>query len=249
MKRILFTTLALLMCLVALSGCNKLSNLHGNVSNEDATPDVANSTFHFDSYEDMIKAFGKSGIDVSSYTIKELKVVMSEAYTRFVDKVNAEKSFPQPLIDNQPITYRNKEGFSNITFFVKELYGLPWIWYFPNVSTGENFYISMTYLPDSEKHKKYCGVGNEKILKNAERLKNSGIKHVFRVPLVVGITDTEGNQRAIAEFVGESRVELLPYNRLAPAKYKNAGREFSQLVDGEREVNPMPELFENARVR
>ena len=121
MKRILFTTLAILMCLAAFSGCNKLSNLHGNVSNEDATPDVANSTFHFDSCEDMIKAFGKSGIDVSSYTIKELKVVMGEAYTRFVDKVDAEKSFPQPLIDNQPITYRNKEGFSNITFFVKEL--------------------------------------------------------------------------------------------------------------------------------
>ena len=90
---------------------------------------------------------------------------------------------------------------------------------------------------------------NEKILKNADALKKSGIKHVFRVPLVAGITDTEENQRAIAEFAGESQVELLPYNRLAPAKYKNAGREFSTLIDGEKEVTPMPELFKNARVR
>ena len=178
MKRILFTILAILMCLAAFSGCNKLSNLHGNVSNEDATPDVANSTFHFDSYEDMIKAFGKSGIDVSSYTIKELKVVMSEAYTRFVDKVNAEKSFPQPLIDNQPITYRNKEGFSNITFFVKELYGLPWIWYFPNVSTGETFYISMTYLPDSENQKNMTASEVIKVLSpNSANVDNLGTQH------------------------------------------------------------------------
>ena len=178
MKRILLTMLALLMCLVALSGCNKLSNLHGNVSNEDATPDVANSTFHFDSYEDMIKAFGKSGIDVSSYTIKELKVVMGEAYTHFVDKVDAEKSFPQPLIDNQPITYRNKEGFSNITFFVKELYGLPWIWYFPTVSTGENFYIAITYLPDGERQRNMTASEVIKELSpNSANIDNLGKQH------------------------------------------------------------------------
>ena len=178
MKRILFTTLAILMCLAAFSGCNKLSNLHGNVSNEDATPDVANSTFHFDSYEDMIKAFGKSGIDVSSYTIKELKVVMGEAYTHFVDKVDAEKSFPQPLIDNQPITYRNKEGFSNITFLVNELYNLPWILYFPNVPTGENFYISMTYLPDGENQR---DMGASEVIKeispNSANIDNLGTQH------------------------------------------------------------------------
>ena len=116
------------------------------------------------------------------------------------------------------------------------------------ISKCEFVYMDLK-LFDSEEHKKYCGVGNEKILKNAERLKNSGIKHIFRVPLVAGITDTDENQRETAKFVGDSPVELLPYNRLAPAKYKNAGREFSALVDGEREVNPMPELFENARVR
>lgn len=104
-------------------------------------------------------------------------------------------------------------------------------------------------LFDSEEHKKYCGVGNEKILKNAERLKNSGVPYIFRVPLIPNITDTEENQRAIAEFVGDSRVELLPYNRLAPAKYKNAGREFTKLVDSEKEVIPRTELFKNTWVR
>ena len=104
-------------------------------------------------------------------------------------------------------------------------------------------------LFDSEEHKRYCGADNDKILKNAELLKKSGVSHTFRVPLVPGITDTEENQRAIAEFVGDSRVELLPYNRLAPAKYRNVGRKFASFIDGEKEVNAMPELFTNAKVR
>lgn len=104
-------------------------------------------------------------------------------------------------------------------------------------------------LFDGDEHKKYCGVGNGKILKNAAVLKKSGIKHVFRVPLIPGITDTCENQRSIAEFVGDDTVELLPYNALAPAKYKNAGREFTTLIDAEKSVNAMPELFKNAKVR
>lgn len=104
-------------------------------------------------------------------------------------------------------------------------------------------------LFDNQEHKKYCGVGNEKILKNAEILKKSGVEYIFRIPLVPCITDTEENLRSLAEFVDESPVELLPYNRLAPAKYKNAGREFTKLVDSEKEVIPRTELFKNAWVR
>lgn len=116
------------------------------------------------------------------------------------------------------------------------------------ISRCDFVYMDLKLL-DGEKHKKLCGVGNEKILKNAEMLKRSGVEYVFRVPLVPGVTDTEENQRAIAEFVGDSPVELLPYNRLAPAKYENTGRKFTDLIDGERPVTPMPHLFKNARVR
>ncbi len=104
-------------------------------------------------------------------------------------------------------------------------------------------------LFDREQHVKYCGVGNEKILRNAKILVASGVNFRFRIPLVPNITDTEENLRTIANFVGDAPVELLPYNRLAPAKYRNVGREFSQLVDGEKEVSPRAELFKNAWVR
>lgn len=104
-------------------------------------------------------------------------------------------------------------------------------------------------LFNCEAHRKFCGVSNERILKNAKLLMESGVEHCFRVPLVPGITDTEENLSAIADFVGDSRVELLPYNPLAPAKYAGVGRSFSELIDGDKAVSPRVELFKNAKVR
>ena len=135
-------------CVSVFSGCSdqSLSNSSGN---ENAV-NPPNSTFNFDSYDEMITAFSSKEQNSEGYTIRGLERLMGKPYAHFVDKVNSDKSFPHPMLEGNPIIYRNKEGFSNITFFGNELYNLPWIWYFPTVSTGENFYIAITYLPDSE---------------------------------------------------------------------------------------------------
>lgn len=144
----------------------------------DGAPDVYQTTFGFDSYKEMIRAFGKSDLNPYDYTIQELKNLMGEPYSHFVDTVNTDKSFPQPMLDHKPIPYRDKEGFSNITFFVEELYGLPWIWYYPQVSTGGNFYISMTYLPDSEKQRHMTAAEVIKELSpNSANIDNLGSDH------------------------------------------------------------------------
>ncbi|MBO5883905.1 MAG: glycyl-radical enzyme activating protein [Clostridia bacterium] len=112
-----------------------------------------------------------------------------------------------------------------------------------------DFVIMDIKLFDSDEHKKYTGVGNEKILENARFLKGTNKPHMFRVPLIPGITDTDENLRAIAEFVGEDRVELMSYNKLAPAKYESVGRKYTDLIDGEREINANLSLFKNATLR
>ncbi len=84
---------------------------------------------------------------------------------------------------------------------------------------------------DSDKHKEYTGVSNEKILRNAEYLKHSGTPHTFRTPLIPDITDTEENLKAIEKFIGNSTWEKLAYNHLAAAKYKSVGREFGYKYD------------------
>jgi pyruvate formate lyase activating enzyme len=81
-------------------------------------------------------------------------------------------------------------------------------------------------LADPDMHKKYTGVDNAMILQNAELLKSSGKPHRFRTPLIPGITDTDENLAAIEKIVGDSAWERLPYNELAPVKYKNVGREY-----------------------
>ena len=140
MKRIPLWILTLALCLPVLSGCAEATrpsdhDTHGSLSDTgitskdpslgspppgDATPEIANSTFHFDSYEEMLDAFQGKGAGSSSDTIQELKTVMGGAYARFVDKVAEDKAFPKPMLDGSPMPYRNEDGFSNITFFVNE---------------------------------------------------------------------------------------------------------------------------------
>ena len=115
----------------------------------DAAPGIKQTAFEFDTYEEMINAFEKNNSNSDRYTIQEFKSILDKPYSSFVDKVNMDRSFPHPMLNNKPILYRNEEDFSNITFLVYEAYGLPWIWYHPAVSTGENFYIKLTYLPDN----------------------------------------------------------------------------------------------------
>lgn len=102
-------------------------------------------------------------------------------------------------------------------------------------------------LADPELHKRWCGVDNTPILENAKLLKKSGKAHIFRVPLIPDITDTEENLSAIARIAGESPVELLPYNPFAGAKYEGVGRIFTLDKKENRKIDIS--LFKNAKIR
>lgn len=115
----------------------------GGSSNEDPSPPQY-APFDFDSYKGMIRGFKKSGLLAGSDSIQGIKGSMGETYTAFVDKVAKDGEFPHPMLNSQPIPYQNMEGFSNITFFPNELYGLPWVWYHCLVE-GERVNIQITY--------------------------------------------------------------------------------------------------------
>ena len=104
-------------------------------------------------------------------------------------------------------------------------------------------------LFDETAHKAYTGVSNKTILQNAKLLKESGIPHCFRIPLIPGITDGQDNLRALSQVIGSSPVELLPYNTLAPAKYKSVGREFTDMIPNDKPLNTDTQLFQNATLR
>lgn len=89
-----------------------------------------------------------------------------------------------------------------------------------------DFIIMDIKLADSQMHKKYTGVANEKIISNFRLLKKSGKPFLIRTPLIPGITDTPENLTAIKKLIGDSDWEQLAYNTMAGAKYKMLGMSY-----------------------
>ncbi|MDR1163218.1 MAG: glycyl-radical enzyme activating protein [Candidatus Accumulibacter sp.] len=83
---------------------------------------------------------------------------------------------------------------------------------------------------DDEKHREWTGSGNSDILFNAQRLAESRIDVLVRIPLIPGFNDADADLCAIAGFLAEtgfSRVELMPYHTLGVGKYRALGKTYS----------------------
>ncbi len=84
-------------------------------------------------------------------------------------------------------------------------------------------------MMDSERHRKWTGVPNEKILENLKTLADAGANIIIRIPLIGGVNDDTENMAETARFVaglsGEKKqVNLLPYHKIAQTKYQKLGR-------------------------
>ena len=98
-----------------------------------------------------------------------------------------------------------------------------------DVAKRTNLFLYDLKMMDSERHRKWVGVPNEKILENLKALSETGVKIIIRIPLIGGVNDDEENMTATARFVaalsGEKKeVNLLPYHKIAQTKYQKLGR-------------------------
>ena len=117
--------------------------------------------------------------------------------------------------------------------------------------------VSLVYydlkLIERQAHRRYTGCYNDLILQNLQVLSASTVPFVVRVPLVPGVTDTDENLAAIARTIKDIpdmlRVDLLPYNRAAGAKYRAAGMEFKPDYDENSLVNANVALFERVGIK
>jgi pyruvate formate lyase activating enzyme len=80
---------------------------------------------------------------------------------------------------------------------------------------------------DSEKHYRYTGVSNDKILANLKQLSLQGARIIIRLPVVPGINADEENidrtGALAASLPGVIGINILPYHCAAEAKYTNLG--------------------------
>ena len=84
---------------------------------------------------------------------------------------------------------------------------------------------------NSEKHRQFTGISNERILENARRIAQSGLTELsIRVPTIPTFNATPEEIAQIAEFAdtlpGVKRIHLLPYHRLGSDKYEGLGRNY-----------------------
>ncbi len=87
-------------------------------------------------------------------------------------------------------------------------------------------------MMNSERHRKWTGVGNEKILENLQLLAETGASINIRIPLVKGVNDDDENIEQTAVFVaglaGEKKsVNILPYHNIMANKYHKLAEDFS----------------------
>lgn len=92
---------------------------------------------------------------------------------------------------------------------------------FRRVTAHLDYVMMDIKLFDAALHKKYTGVDNERILRNARILCEGEIPFVIRIPLIPGVNDNEENFRSTAKWIAGARalikVELLPIRRRGPS--------------------------------
>ncbi len=84
-------------------------------------------------------------------------------------------------------------------------------------------------LSDSDKHKEYTGVDNEKIIGNLKLLNSIGKKVWLRLPIIPLVNDNDFHFEEVAKIVNAcdniEKVQIEPYHKLGEAKYTGLGKD------------------------
>lgn len=98
---------------------------------------------------------------------------------------------------------------------------------------------------DPDLHRRITGVGNETILKNLQRLSDSGARIWTRTPYIPQYQSADEIMR-IAEMIGRlnvERAELLPYHKLGIYKYRELGLDY-EVTCNEPDISEMRAVFQ-----
>ena len=94
-----------------------------------------------------------------------------------------------------------------------------------------DYFLFDLKIADDAMHRRFTGVSNHLIRRNYEKLCQSGVPFITRIPLIPGVTDTEENVSALCAWMQQNGVreaEVLPYNKMAGAKYALAGMTYEE---------------------
>lgn len=107
-------------------------------------------------------------------------------------------------------------------------------------------------VSDPVLHKRYTGVDQAIIRRHAQMLCAGSTPFILRMPIIPGVNDNEAHFETAAQLVKDAkalvRVDVLPYQRAAGAKYGMVGRTYSVDFDEARPPRMYTECFERAGI-
>lgn len=115
----------------------------------------------------------------------------------------------------------------------------------PSLARMDLIFMDLKHM-DSEIHRKFTGVSNERILENMKRLSEVEAEVVIRIPVIEGVNAEEENIRRSAEFVKKhlpkAKMELLPYHKFGFGKYEALGYEMPSAAFSAPDTDKMQRL-------
>lgn len=108
-------------------------------------------------------------------------------------------------------------------------------------------------LMDAAQHRYWTGADNRRILENLRLVMRSSVPLIVRIPLIPGVNDSVENLRATAAYIQDAknllRVELLPYNVNAGAKYAAVGRTYEPGLTGASPAIANAQIFHDYNIQ
>lgn len=107
-------------------------------------------------------------------------------------------------------------------------------------------------VTDPDKHLRYTGVKQDRIRDNLARLCVGETPFIIRLPVIPGVNDSAEHFGAVACMLKGAkkliRVEILPYQKTAGAKYEMVGRDWKPEFEDEKLPEIYTEAFEEAGI-
>ena len=103
-------------------------------------------------------------------------------------------------------------------------------------------------VSDPDLHRRYTGVPQDVILRHARMLAAGDTPFILRMPIIPGVNDNPQHFETAAALVKDARslvrIEILPYQRAAGAKYEMVAMDYHPGFDESREPQFFTQVFE-----
>lgn len=103
-------------------------------------------------------------------------------------------------------------------------------------------------VSDPALHLHYTGVPQESIRRHAEMLAEGSTPFILRMPVIPGVNDNEAHFQTVADLVQSAkalvRVDVLPYQKAAGAKYEMVGQHYEPGFDDRAAPEMHTEVFD-----